>query len=114
MTASVSSQVRNALTQVGALGALSEEELEKLAPFGSLQAIARGQTLLRKGDIADTLYFVIDGKFAVFAGPGQARIGEIGRGEPVGEVAFFRGGARTADVVAIRQALVLSFHRSQL
>lgn len=114
MTASVSSQVRNALTQVGALGALSEEELEKLAPFGSLQAIARGQTLLRKGDIADTLYFVVDGKFAVFASPGQARIGEIGRGEPVGEVAFFRGGARTADVVAIRQALVLSFRRSQL
>lgn len=114
MTPSGSSSIRDAMTQVGALGALNEEELERLAPFGRLQTLARGETLLRKGDPADTLYFVVDGKFAVFASPGQTRIGEIGRGEPAGEVAFFRGGARTADVVAIRNALVLSFHRSQL
>ncbi|MBM3607520.1 MAG: cyclic nucleotide-binding domain-containing protein [Alphaproteobacteria bacterium] len=111
---SASGEVREAMTRIGAFGAMSGADMERLVPFGRLRTVARGEALMRAGEDATTLYFVVDGRFAVMREGGVKRVGEIGRGEPVGEIAFFRGGRRTADVMAIRNGLVLGFERSQL
>jgi NTE family protein len=103
-----------AIGAIRVFAGMAERDLEQLARIGQLVSVPRGQALLRAGDLADHLYFVVDGRFAILAGHERARVGEIGRGEPVGEIAFFRGGRRTADVIALRHSLVLAFARAQL
>lgn len=106
-------ETMDVLKTIGIFGVLPEADLERLSQLGTFINVARGETLVHEGEDASTLYFVIEGRFAVLANGGQVRAGLIGRGAPVGEIAFFRGGRRTADVVALRTSLVLGFERAQ-
>jgi NTE family protein len=90
------------------LSASEHDELEsRLQPI----AIARGEILVRQGDAADALYLVMSGRFQVLLEGRDKPISEIGPGSPVGEIAFFSGGLRTATVKAGRDSLVLRLTR---
>jgi NTE family protein len=90
------------------LSATEHDELEsRLVPI----AIARGETLIRQGDVADALYLVESGRFQVLLDGRDKPISEIGPGTPIGEIAFFSGGKRTATVKAGRDSLVLRLTR---
>lgn len=88
---------------------LSEEHLNKVIEVAERKKIARGELLINQGDDAEDFFIVLRGKFNVMTR--KARIAEITAGEPVGEIAFFAGGTRTADVVAARECDVLMFSR---
>lgn len=75
----------------------------------SLRQLHRGEVLVRQGDVADTLYYVLRGRFDILR-DGRP-VAEIGGGEPVGEIAFFAGLTRTADVIASRDSEVLELTR---
>jgi len=64
--------------------------------------IADGEMLMRQGDVADSLYFVLDGELRAYRHDGDRRIylGHARQGDVAGEVAYFNGGQRTADMVA--------------
>ncbi len=68
--------------------------------------IAGGDTLMREGEASDALYILMSGRLAASrAGTdGPRRIGEIGRGEMIGEMSLLGGGLRTATVTALRDA----------
>ena len=70
----------------------------------------RGGALIQQGDAADTLYIVLKGRFVVLSG--EKPIAEISVGEPIGELAFFAGGTRSASVVAARNSAVLGLGRA--
>lgn len=91
--------------------------------------VARGTYLLRRGEAADALFVVLSGRFAVEAVVGSTaneslndtsddavivrrRVAEIASGELVGEIAFFTGTPRTADVRAIRDSVVAKLTRA--
>ena len=76
------------------------------------RTVPGGEALIRRGEAADALYVVVNGRLdvSVAGGPPLAR---LGRGEPVGEVAFFTGGTRTADVIAARDTEVLAIGRAE-
>ncbi|MDT0684338.1 cyclic nucleotide-binding and patatin-like phospholipase domain-containing protein [Roseicyclus sp. F158] len=80
-----------------------------LRRHGHLRKLQRGERLIAAGDPAETLYLVTLGRFHVIAGGGV--IAEISEGQPIGEIAFFTGGVRTADVVAARTAEVICLGR---
>lgn len=91
-------------------------------PAGDLEAIdarlvpvtvRRSETLISAADtVADAMFIVISGRFEVLqAGSGEA-IAEIGSGSPIGEIAFFAGGTRTATVRALRDSVVLRLRRA--
>ena len=67
--------------------------------------LRRGEVLFRKGDTADALYIVIHGRLQVLVDD-EAKdpevIAEIGRDEPVGEMALLTGARRSATVRAAR------------
>jgi len=63
--------------------------------------------LLRQGDPPDVLYLVVSGRFLVLPDDKEEAVAEIGPGEPLGELAFFAGVRRTANVVAARDSTVL-------
>jgi NTE family protein len=74
------------------------------------RSVCRGEVLVRQGGEADALYVVASGRFAVdFDG---RRLAEVSSGSPIGEVAFFAHGKRTATVTALRDSIVLQLSRA--
>lgn len=77
-------------------------------------ALASGEVLFRQGEPGGSLYLVISGRLqAVHRTPdGSERVlGEVARGESVGEMAFFTGEARSATLAALRDSVLLRFSR---
>ena len=74
------------------------------------RSVCRGEVLVRQGDEADALYLVASGRFAVDVD--GRRLAEVGSGSPIGEVAFFAHGKRTATVTALRDSIVLQLPRA--
>lgn len=66
--------------------------------------ISDGETLMREGEPGDAMYIVISGRLRAFVSRGgvEQSVGEIGRGEVVGEMALLTDAPRSATVRAIR------------
>jgi NTE family protein/lysophospholipid hydrolase len=90
--------------------ALDEAELRSLASELEWVRVPGGEVLIRQGDPGDSLFVVINGRFQVsikLDDGGEEVVGEIGRGEMVGEMAILTGEHRSATVRAIRDAGVV-------
>ena len=104
-------------------GGLAERLLRDSALFSALDADVRravadrldpvsidgGEVLMREGDRADGLYLVRAGRLQARAATeaGEVVVGEIGRGEVVGEAALLVDQPRSATVVALRDSELL-------
>ena len=89
---------------------VTPEALEALQSVSAMRHIAGGEALVHQGEDADALYFVESGRFRVVINRTRI-VAHIETGEAVGELAFFAGGTRTADVVATRDSRVLEVSR---
>jgi len=89
----------------------SSEVLEQLQSAGKALKLTRGDVLLKQGEAADEIYFIQSGRFKVVVG-GNKTVTHLEAGEVAGELAFFAGGQRSADVIATRDANVLQLTRS--
>jgi len=103
--------VTDDIDKQGLFEGTSPEAQKALRSVSQLETIVGGQTLVRQGEAADTLYFVESGRFRVVI-DGDRIVAHIEAGETVGELAFFAGGERTADVIAARDSKVLSVSRT--
>lgn len=90
---------------------VSSDALEALAAGSAIRSVAGGDALVNQGDDADALYFVESGRFRVVVNKLHI-VAYIEAGEAIGELAFFAGGKRTADVVATRDSQVLKVSRA--
>lgn len=98
------------LRDIDGFGALASDVLDQMASTADYRDFTRGDILIKEGDAADTLFIVLRGRFTVLLG-GRA-IAEITKGEPIGELAFFAGGTRTATVLAARDSAVMCLSRA--
>ena len=87
----------------------SRELEDRLLPV----PVRRGETLVLQGEEADALYLVVTGRFEVLLDGRADPVAEIGAGSPIGEIAFFAGGRRTATVRALRDSVVLKLGREE-
>lgn len=101
------------LTAIDAFRDLPVEDLRHLESVSRLIVVERGQLLFRQGAPADALYLVVSGRFAVMRDDEPDPVAEIGAGLPIGEIAFFAGGSRTANIVAERDSIVLKLDRDE-
>ncbi len=99
------------LRVVPGFATLEPEVLEELAALCTVRPITRNTRLITQGNRAESLYLVLSGRFRV--GTEGKTIAYVGTGEPIGELAFFAGGPRTADVTALRNSVVLECTRAQ-
>lgn len=79
--------------------------------------LVSGEILLRQGDISDDVYFVLSGRLHAFSetDSGARKIlGEIGRGETIGELALFTGEPRSATILAVRDTLLVKVTRAMI
>ena len=94
-----------------AFAGLAPDQLRELEALLEPTPVAGGTALVRQGEDADALFLVVSGRFEVLVAGRSAAVAEIGAGSPIGEIAFFAGGARTATVRALRDSLVLKLSR---
>ena len=92
---------------------ITPEALDALARRFDVEELRGGRVLFREGDLPDFLYVVVTGRLQAQHADGQI-VGEIGRGEPVGEMAMLSGETRGADVVALRDSVLLRIDRAAL
>jgi len=91
------------------LGGLNAEAWNHVRSAGKWTQLGAGQILFREGDEADSMYVVLSGRLrATRQEEGQERlVGEITRGETVGEMALLTGGQRSASVQAMRDCVLV-------
>ncbi len=96
------------------------DQLLDLAEERRLQA---GEELFREGDAADALWIVLEGKLEAVAAAAatqggeeapEARLGLLGPGDPLGEIAVLLGGRRTATVRALEDTRLARFTRDHI
>ena len=86
------------------LSELDERTLRTLAHSLQEVRVNAGANLVSKGESADKVYIVLEGRLEVLARSRGARdivINELGPGDTLGEVTMFCGGERTATVRAL-------------
>lgn len=70
----------------------------------------RGERLIRKGDQADSMYFIVSGEVEVDLESG-ARAARLGAGDFFGEIALIAERARTATITAVSSCKLLVLHK---
>ncbi|MBV8868269.1 MAG: SLC26A/SulP transporter family protein, partial [Acetobacteraceae bacterium] len=89
----------------------------RLEPYLEHVALRAGMLLIRQGESADAMYFIERGSVSARIGqPGGAflRLRTTTAGALVGEIAIYRGGMRTASVVAEEDSVVTRLSTSAL
>jgi len=107
---------RHDLLQTILKGHFASDDAELIA---SIKAAAEfieltsGGVLFHQGEHSDDVYFVLSGRLLALAeADGESKIlGEIGRGETIGELALFTGEPRLASIVALRDSSVVKVPR---
>lgn len=114
-----------------ARGRLRNDQLRSLLPtlFGTLNKkalgyiekhiewihLSPGEILCRQGDPGDCIYIVVSGRLRVVKETEDLKdldLGEIGRGEILGEMALLTGGVRSATVVGLRDSHLVKISRN--
>jgi CRP/FNR family transcriptional regulator, cyclic AMP receptor protein len=86
----------------------TDEDWRMLLAHTTMQRFRRGEVVLRRGDSDRALYFVTAGYAEVAIGTGRRQQKTlVGAGSLLGEMAFFDGSPRSADVGAATDVEVL-------
>jgi CRP-like cAMP-binding protein len=96
------------------LHTLEESELSQLLDSAKFHDAAKGDVLLRQGDIGDSLVILLDGqaRVTVYTANGREIVLEyVSAGAVLGEIALLDGGERTASVIAMGNVRYLTLGR---
>lgn len=108
--------VEAALAKAELMAALSDGARKRLANAGAPVSIDPGALLFSKGDKGDALYVLLEGEVEVRVSNEAGRDVRIAALKPfalIGEMAVLDGGARSADIAAIRRSRLLRISRDQ-
>jgi NTE family protein len=95
-----------------AFGELSPDQQAEIWSWARVRQLLSGETLVLQNTAADAIFVVVSGRCEVRVERQPVPLAEIGAGQPIGEIAFFAGGLRTATVVAARDSVVLELDRA--
>lgn len=114
--ASAADDALEALAASALFDGLDPEMLRRLAPRFTRVHLRAGETLVKHGEPGDALFAVVHGRLRALLidESGTERIlGEIGRGETVGEMAVLTGDARMGSVIAVRDSELIRLDRAE-
>lgn len=97
-----------------AFGDIDGEFIELIGEHLEWITLPGGETLFKQDDPGQTLYFLVSGRLRVTARDelGDPRtLGEVRRGETLGEMALLTGEPRSATVVAVRDSILVGITR---
>jgi CRP/FNR family cyclic AMP-dependent transcriptional regulator len=97
------------LKSVSIFESLAEASLLDVARIMSFEEFKEGDIFIKKGDVANDMYIIKDGKVAVM--DGDAVLATLGENEIVGELAILAPIRRTASVKALTDVLLYKIER---
>lgn len=95
-------------------GEMSDETFEDFASLLEWIELPANRLLVRQGEKGDSMYILISGRLqAWISQPDGSKqiIGEVAKGESVGEMALFTGDPRSADILSIRDSLLVKISK---
>jgi hypothetical protein len=103
-----------ALRRVKILATFTEPQLARFAEFMQAQKVRQWQTVVNQGDMSDGMYLILDGEVRVriMVAGAEKILATLGVGEFFGDVTLFDRGARSADVVANVDTVLLKVSTS--
>jgi predicted acylesterase/phospholipase RssA/CRP-like cAMP-binding protein len=110
------SSLDRSLASVGIFRNLDPVILRRLEAELQWLTLEAGDTLVRQGEAGDSLFILMSGRLGVFVegADGEDIIGEIGKGDVVGEVAFIADLPYSATVLALRASVLARLTRASL
>jgi CRP-like cAMP-binding protein len=88
---------------------VSDEDLEKIAPFVSEVSVSEGKHLVDEGDYAYEFMAIEDGEAEVLRG--EETLAELGPGDFFGEMGLYESDRRNATVVAKSSMRLITLDR---
>ena len=91
-------------------GEIDPALMERIRPRMTTVNLPGGEVLMRQGDPSDSIYLVLSGRLraSLINGEGELlTLGEIGRGEPIGEMGVISQEPRGATITALRDCVLL-------
>jgi CRP-like cAMP-binding protein len=74
--------------------------------------VQKGDTFIKKGDIGNCMYLIVDG--TVLVHDGERKIAELGKGQTVGELAVLDPEPRSASVTATQNTHLFRLEKEAL
>lgn len=105
--------IRTVLAESTLFSCLSPQALDALVKQVTVCEISGGQTLFAAGEPGVSLYTVASGRMRAIL-PDGTHAGDIGRGDPIGEIGLLTGEPRGATVYAVRDSELLMISRENL
>jgi CRP/FNR family cyclic AMP-dependent transcriptional regulator len=108
---------RTLLAGLAMFEGLDEQEQDLLLGIARTRELARGELLFRKGEPAEQLYGVLEGRLRVSGerdGQDDVTFARLGPGEVIGEIALLDRSSRSATVSALEPTRLLSLHHDDL
>lgn len=106
------------LRNVDVLSPLSDAARQTLASATRVNFYSRGEAIIRRGTMAESMFVVHSGAVVVKLTDGEntgwQRIAELGPGSVFGEMGLLTGEVRTADVVAATDVVALEIGKESL
>ncbi|MGI9647618.1 MAG: cyclic nucleotide-binding and patatin-like phospholipase domain-containing protein, partial [Acidimicrobiia bacterium] len=98
--------IQELLAGIELFAGIDQASLARLATEADVRHLPGGETLIREGDPSDALFAVASGRLQAFVGNegGETLVGEIGRGEVIGEMGILADEPRSATVRALRDS----------
>src|ERR1043165_6774942 len=103
---------REAVSRLPGFSDLTQQEAEVIAERIVRHDFKRGEELVHVGDVSDSMFVVLSGRFLVHGGSSDKPVAEIAAGELVGEIGFFSGNPRNATVIAARDSAAAKLTRA--
>jgi CRP/FNR family transcriptional regulator, cyclic AMP receptor protein len=106
--------VEAALSKADLFAAISDKARTKLAAAGSVVTVEPASLLFARGDPGDALFVLLEGEVEVRTsneGGRDVRLASLAPPALIGEMAVLDGGARSADICAIRRSRLLRIAR---
>jgi CRP/FNR family cyclic AMP-dependent transcriptional regulator len=94
------------LKRAGIFSEISDEVLSEIAPFVEEENHSSHVSIIRKGEMASTLYIIAQGRVLIHQGP--IIVTELNEGEIFGELSALIPEARTADVDTLEETKLLA------
>lgn len=78
--------------------------------MSGVKKLKKGEVLFKQGDPPDAMYVIKKGRIAIVVpkGQGEVTVGELKKGEMLGEMAFFDGNPRTAGAKAMEESELIT------
>jgi SulP family sulfate permease len=97
------------------LGGLSAAETAAVSRFFREETVPEGETFIRRGDASETFYLILEGRVSIQLpiknSDYRKRLRTYGPGTIVGEMGFYSGSARSADICTDTAARMLVINR---